>query len=377
MGKNRGGDFYNKIVPVQFHLPAEKIKAFGLARVIAMRKKLQRFFASRTFSLTAFDDPVPCFWSKGFSRHCDVRGPERYWQAPTESVQDEGFFREHYAAAQGLVWVRLSTQTRDGLLADLDHFVAGALPSINRPFVLVTSDGDICVPSELRAETVSALLNNPWLMAWYTQNHDGSGGPKLHPLPIGLDLHTPRPFTTPRRLLADLAHIRGIRPALAEQPLRVFCDIGLSLASPQRISAMKALAGCAHVEIIPRRVSQRAIWQRYASYPFVLSLEGNAVDCHRTWEALYLGSIVITKTSSIDPLFDGLPVVIIQDWAEILDERNLQRWLHQYAPLTERTALWRRLDAPAFMAGLRRHLEPGHTPDAVVPANQSPDGGSL
>lgn len=143
-------------------------------RLVTLGKRLRRSVVALTFDAHDFSDPLPCLWSKGLSRQCDFRGPEGYWQAPTESVQSESLFREHYADAHGLVWVRLSTQSRDGVAADLDHFVAAALPSIAKPFVLVTSDGDVSVPSELRPETVAALLSCSWLVAWYTQNHDGS-----------------------------------------------------------------------------------------------------------------------------------------------------------------------------------------------------------
>lgn len=336
-----------------------------LRRLRLFGKRLRRMVIAQTFDLNDFADPVPCLWSKGLSRHCNVRGPEYYWRAPTESVQGERMFREHYGDAHGLVWVRLSTQSRDRVRADLDHFVAAALPTISKPFVLVTSDGDVSVPSELRADTVDVLLSNPWLVAWYTQNHDGSGGPKLAPLPIGLDLHTPRPFSSPRKLLDDLARIRLARREVDDLPLKVFCDIGLSLASALRAEAVQALRGCGHIDMIHRRVSQRAIWERYASYPFVLSLEGNAVDCHRTWEALYLGSIVITMTSALDALFEGLPVVIIRDWSEILDENNLRRWLQQYGPLTGRERIWGLLQAQAYMAQLRLRFDVPTLPVAI------------
>lgn len=334
-------------------------------RLMALGKRLRRSVVALTFDADDFSDPLPCLWSKGLSRQCDFRGPEGYWQAPTESVQSESLFREHYADAHGLVWVRLSTQSRDGVAADLDRFVAAALPSIAKPFVLVTSDGDVSVPSELRPETVAALLSCSWLVAWYTQNHDGSCAPRLAPLPIGLDLHTPRPFTSPRRLLDDLARIRAMRRDARDLPPTILCDIGLSLASAQRIAAVQALHGCAHVEKVRRRVSQRAIWQRYANHPFVLSLEGNAVDCHRTWEALYLGSIVITMSSALDSLFADLPVVIIHDWSEILDQDNLRRWQLQYAPLTGREHVWSLLQAQSYMDRLRCRLELPTLPAAV------------
>ncbi|WP_282344111.1 MULTISPECIES: hypothetical protein [Pseudomonas] len=102
-------------------------------RLVTLGKRLRRSVVALTFDAHDFSDPLPCLWSKGLSRQCDFRGPEGYWQAPTESVQSESLFREHYADAHRLVWVRLSTQSRDGVAADLDHFVAAALPSIPSP----------------------------------------------------------------------------------------------------------------------------------------------------------------------------------------------------------------------------------------------------
>ena len=56
-------------------------------------------------------------------------------------------------------------------------------------------------------------------------------------------------------------------------------------------------------------------------YKFILSPPGAGFDCHRTWEALYLGAIPIVKTSSLDPLYKDLPVVI-----ELVDtEENLSK----------------------------------------------------
>ena len=47
---------------------------------------------------------------------------------------------------------------------------------------------------------------------------------------------------------------------------------------------------------------------------FVISPPGNGIDCHRTWESLILGNIVLLQSSPLDPLFEDLPVVIIKDF---------------------------------------------------------------
>jgi hypothetical protein len=57
-----------------------------------------------------------------------------------------------------------------------------------------------------------------------------------------------------------------------------------------------------------------------AASKFVLSPRGSGLDCFRTWEALYAGSFPIVKTSSLDPLYEGLPVVIINNWEEVTED---------------------------------------------------------
>lgn len=297
--------------------------------------------------------PHDLLWSKGIAAHCDVHGPPAYAHAHTEAGQGGAFFRAHYAAAGGVVWIRLGTRSRHGQPCDLDDFAAHALPAIRRPFALVTTDGDTAVPSELAPATVAALLDSPFLVGWRTQNHDGYRHPKLGPIPIGLDLHTPRPEGDADALAALLRRLRRRRVSLRGAPLRVFSDIGLNVNSGERRQALAQLDGCGHVDFLAARVSQEEVWRRYASYPFVLSAFGNGLDCHRTYEALYLGAIVIAKRSSLDPLYAGLPVALVDAWSEIRDAARLAAWRRQYGPLTRRRRVLARLHPETWLAPLR------------------------
>jgi hypothetical protein len=67
--------------------------------------------------------------------------------------------------------------------------------------------------------------------------------------------------------------------------------------------------------------------------------QGNGVDTHRTWEALALGSIPLVRTSSLDPLFVGLPVLVLRHWAELAAphaQQKLARWQAVLAPYFEK-----------------------------------------
>jgi hypothetical protein len=295
-------------------------------------------------------------WSKGVARLCDVAGAADYWEQETESVQPAEVIAGSFAGAAGVVWVRLGTRSRDGEAVDLDAFAERVLPTIRRPFVLLTTDGDATVPTELRPETVAKLLASPWLMAWYTQNCEVFDHPVIKPFPIGLSLHNRRLWGSPRKSADELrALTMSARPAV-ERPLQIYSDIGVSLASEDRRTAAALLKGAAHVRSQTRRISQSETWRRYAASRFVLSLKGNGIDAHRTWEALYLGAIVITLRSTLDPLYDGLPVVLLDRIDELADPQNLIRWSEEMLPLTDRDAVWERLDARRWIDRLRQEL---------------------
>ena len=79
------------------------------------------------------------------------------------------------------------------------------------------------------------------------------------------------------------------------------------------------------------------MWRQRGRYAFVLSPHGMGLDCHRTWEALALGHIVLVPSSSLDALYTDLPVVTIKSWDDINPER-LARWLSVHGVAAEKNA---------------------------------------
>jgi hypothetical protein len=72
---------------------------------------------------------------------------------------------------------------------------------------------------------------------------------------------------------------------------------------------------------------------------YVLSPPGNGPDCHRTWEALYLGATPIVHRKSWPFLDYDIPVLVIDSWDKIGETmkaapelkndswKNLSTWL--------------------------------------------------
>ena len=59
---------------------------------------------------------------------------------------------------------------------------------------------------------------------------------------------------------------------------------------------------------------------------FIASPEGNGIDCHRTWEAIYLGLIPIVNDNYLNRFFAslGLPIICTNDWNEFAQKTEAE-----------------------------------------------------
>lgn len=68
------------------------------------------------------------------------------------------------------------------------------------------------------------------------------------------------------------------------------------------------------------------IYRDLSRFRFHISPPGRGIDCHRHWEALYLGVIPIILSSPLDPLYADTPAWIVNDWSEVTVESMQARW---------------------------------------------------
>lgn len=56
---------------------------------------------------------------------------------------------------------------------------------------------------------------------------------------------------------------------------------------------------------------------------------GNGIDCHRTWEVLYLNRVPIVQQSTVMNHFSDLPILYIQDWSQLNDKKYIFSEYHR------------------------------------------------
>lgn len=67
-------------------------------------------------------------------------------------------------------------------------------------------------------------------------------------------------------------------------------------------------------------VHWKTYYQSISNSKFCFSPRGNGIDCHRTWEALYLRTIPVLKKEYFLEEFSDLPILFIDDWNDLTED---------------------------------------------------------
>jgi len=73
--------------------------------------------------------------------------------------------------------------------------------------------------------------------------------------------------------------------------------------------------------VINQRVAASTIHKLMRKTMFVPSPAGNGIDCHRTWEALYLGAVPVVLRSEYFGE-SNWPVLVVDSWSELLEKKD-------------------------------------------------------
>ena len=278
---------------------------------------------------------IDFLWSKGIYERNNYMLQEN-----TDIISNDSVIINEINNCNNYLWIRSTCKNFyiDHLTCDLD-IVANNLDLIKNPIILITSDGDRKTPSSYSIETINKILNSDKIIKWFTQNYDRSIiHEKLDYFPIGLDLHSKHTSINNNPIDKINYYINIRKSNIPYIYDKVFCDSHLNLNGNERSIMYNIIKNNKNINFLSNGLPIKEIINTYRNYKFVLSPEGNGLDCHRTWELFLLGSIIITKTSSLDNLWINhkLPVVILNDWNELnesLDEK-LKNWYNIYEPLT-------------------------------------------
>lgn len=180
-------------------------------------------------------------------------------------------------------------------------------------YVLISHNSD----NELTEALVKLLPDN--VVRWFAQNADVEH-PRIEGLPIGI--------ANSGWDHGDFGRLKRIaRQRLPQKNLAYLCasistksDVRQKVYEKFKDSPFVTVRGGENFILIDEFLSD------IASHPFTLSPRGNGVDCHRTWEALYLGSYPVIEKSAAMRYFKDLPIVYVDSMDEVSEGMLRERY---------------------------------------------------
>jgi len=203
-------------------------------------------------------------------------------------------------------------------------------PKINNPYKLITHNSDRNITSnELR-------WIDDKIIHWFAQNVTVEH-PRLTPIPIGLE----NKHYCQNGLISLFDKLRQ---KVTIKKMRILYGFSVGTNPQERQSALESLRKTPTADKIEGFPIPPKYLKELSLYSFVASPVGNGLDCHRTWEAMYLGVIPIVKKSIAMNYFGtaSLPLWTIDEWSELesLSEENLAELAKKIRERGNQSRIW-------------------------------------
>ena len=182
----------------------------------------------------------------------------------------------------------------------LNYFKQEVLPKLKRKIILVTHNSDYSVGTD------PILLNHPLIEKWYGQNMIKST--KTMGIPIGLENKCWKGWNYE----ICYNNYNNIKSNL------LYLNFSLK-TNKKRLGIMNLFLQKGY------RVEENLSWELYikklSTYKYCISPLGNGVDCHRIWEAIYVGCVpIVEKHPILYDNFKELPIMFVNNYNNITNK---------------------------------------------------------
>jgi len=176
-------------------------------------------------------------------------------------------------------------------------------------YVIITHNSDHNITEEVYKEKPVNVLH------WFAQNCLVEKS-DVTPIPIGME----RPGIAGSGDIEVLKRNQGL-----SKDILAYCNISVGTNPRERTFEREQPFIVNDYD----RITFESFIQRLSHSYYTISPPGNGHDCHRTWEALYMGSIPILLASPMSMSFSKIiPMIVVQSYGE-LNERYLKSMLEK------------------------------------------------
>jgi hypothetical protein len=190
---------------------------------------------------------------------------------------------------------------------------------------LIIHNGDV-IPTDVEMRIFAKTFRRVYSVNWL-----GDTSVAL-PIPIGLENRDKRRNGVPGDFLKEIN--LGL-PNQKSRDITLLACFSLHTNFEERSVALEYARQIPGVKIVTKPITPKHYRKLLLRSKFVLSPPGNGPDCHRTWEALYLGATPVVLGNSWPFSQHMVPVLVVENWSQL--ENTLSK------PLLKDNSVWKDL----------------------------------
>jgi hypothetical protein len=203
------------------------------------------------------------------------------------------------------------------------------LDNVKKPFILISAMEDTELPREVDQALMAKITENVHFKHWFSINKTIPNDSQFTSIPYGLNFWTLT--TTPffgeniqdfNTQNLSLENISKNSEHFSKRTPLIYANFHWNFTDDIHGGWRRRLPNIIPSTIIyfePHILQRSQSHKKTSQYTFVLSPSGHGMDCIRTFEALCLGCIVIMKKSCLDVIYEGLPVLLVDEWSDITE----------------------------------------------------------
>jgi hypothetical protein len=212
-----------------------------------------------------------------------------------------------------------------GHLNKLNPFLA----NVKKPFILISAMEDTELPREIDPDLMAKIKENLHFKHWFSINKTIPNDSQFTSIPYGLNFWTltTMPFFGEgvqgfNAQNLSIENISNNSEHFSKRTPLIYANFHWNFTDDRHGGWRRRLRDIIPSTIIyfePHILPRIQTHKKMSEFAFVVSPFGHGFDCIRTFEALCLGCIVIMKRSFLDVIYEGLPVLLVDEWSDVTE----------------------------------------------------------
>nr|ADD96429.1 hypothetical protein ATCV1_Z830R [uncultured organism MedDCM-OCT-S09-C426] len=177
-------------------------------------------------------------------------------------------------------------------LANFFHYF-----NLDFEFEIITHNSDITIDDKFKK-----FLDDERVLKWYGQNIEISH-PKINSIPIGI--------ANPKWAHGNQEILNKIASEKIEKDNLIYVNFDVNTNYIERSTCLEE-TGLS----LSEKVDYESYLREVARSHFILSPNGNGIDCHKHWEAFYLNTVPVVTNSMNIQHHKHLPFLVLKEWKD-------------------------------------------------------------